>query len=65
MPTAFYDEVFSVPVTDKKTKFRAERRPPIDDLEFSEYGRSADIPAGWYLAPALLIWPLALLLILM
>jgi hypothetical protein len=26
-----------------------------EDLEFSEYGRSAGIPAGWYLVPGLLI----------
>jgi len=52
MPTALYDEVYSVPLVRR-------RRPALDrqaeDLEFSEYGRSSGIPAGWYLLPGLLI----------
>jgi hypothetical protein len=54
MPTALYDEIYSVPQARKR------RRPvPLgrsnDELEFSEYGRSSAIPAGWYLLPGLVI----------
>ncbi len=60
MPTAFYDEVFSVPVARRQPRARAAVRPQTDDLEFSEYGRLASIPAGWYLAPVLVGWIVAL-----
>jgi hypothetical protein len=54
MPTALYDQIHSVPLS------RHRRRPAVpgrgaEELEFSEYGRSSSIPAGWYLLPGLLI----------
>jgi hypothetical protein len=63
MPTVLYDDIYSVPLAYKRRKPRVS--PVADELEFSEYGRSSGIPAGWYLAPALLIVPAALLLLLM
>jgi len=57
MPTTFYGEVFSFPLA---ARVRRTGRAVSEDLEFSEYGRSAKIPAGWYLAPALLVWPIVL-----
>jgi hypothetical protein len=62
MPIALYDDVYSVPLAYKRPEPRLVAM--ADELEFSEYGRSPVIPAGWYIAPALLIVPAALLLLL-
>jgi hypothetical protein len=53
MPTALYDKVYSVPLAYKRPKPKLSEL--AEEFEFSEFGRSSGIPAGWYLAPALLI----------
>jgi hypothetical protein len=65
MPTAFYDEVFALPVACKRSRHRIAASRISEDLEFSEYGRSPRIPAGWYLAPVLLAWPVLLAVLLL
>lgn len=54
MPTALYDEIYSVPLARHRRRPAAPARSN-EDLEFSEYGRSSGVPAGWYLLPGLVI----------
>ncbi len=60
MPTALYDDVFSVPLAKSGEKKRLDAAQ--QELEFSEYGRSSRFGPGWYIVPLLLIWPVIMLL---